>query len=80
MTKAQQIGMRDLASTKGNVDFHDFVPIVWHNNGTSICIAAARLTCPIGIRGINLQKFATLGGFSEGLGIPWAIFADWNVP
>eukprot|EP00959_Pyramimonas_sp_CCMP1952_P408312 8557422-Pyramimonas_sp.AAC.1 len=27
MHKAQQIGMRDLASAKGNVGFHDSVPI-----------------------------------------------------
>ncbi|CAK0821619.1 unnamed protein product [Prorocentrum cordatum] len=80
INKAQQIGMRDIASTRGNVDFHDFVPIVWHSNGTSICIAAAYLTCSIGVRGTNLQKLAILGSFIKSLDIPWAIFADWNVP
>ncbi|CAK0882727.1 unnamed protein product, partial [Prorocentrum cordatum] len=28
----------------------------------------------------NLQKLAILGSFIKSLDIPWAIFADWNVP
>eukprot|EP00959_Pyramimonas_sp_CCMP1952_P376219 7880266-Pyramimonas_sp.AAC.1 len=80
LNKAQQIGMRDLTSTKGNVDFHDFVPVVWHINGMSICIVVAYLTCPIGIRGISLQKLAIPSSFIKSPGIPWALFADWNVP
>ncbi|CAK0851347.1 unnamed protein product, partial [Prorocentrum cordatum] len=80
LNQAQQVGMRDLSSTKGNIDFFDFVPVVWHIHGVSLCLVSAYLTSSIGLKGVNLQKLAILGGFIKSLDIPWASFADWNVP
>ncbi len=72
-----RIGFLEESRAEGEYD--DLSGLMVHLRGATLAILTYYLRPSIGLSGVNKERLAKLGAFLLGLGVPWLLFADFNL-